>query len=103
MSERKIASKDSEIQRACELQAKWNGTSIEEEYKKTMSFKKNMKAGFAIKSKEEVKLLKAAADRVLLRTEAQACKYYNKHIKGIKNPCEGNECTLNCKYCLEVN
>lgn len=101
MEEKMIVTKDKEIQRACELQAKWNGTTIEEEYKKTMSYKR-IKIGFDVKSKDEVELQKARSSRQLIPHEVQACKYYNQHIKGIKNPCEGNECTLNCKYCLEV-
>lgn len=106
MTGREKSSIDKDILRACILQAKWNGTTVEEEYKLTMSYKNNGNKeddiSFEAKSKRETDIEKALANRLLEDHEAQACRYYNKYIKGIKNPCEGKECGMNCEYCLAL-
>lgn len=106
MTNSERSSIDKDILRACVLQAKWNGTTVEEEYKLTMSYKNNgnkkMDISFNAMNKIETNIKEALANRLLEDHEAQACRYYNKYIKDIKNPCEGKECSINCEYCLEL-
>lgn len=92
---------DEEIQRACELQAKWNGTTVEEEYKETVKYrnKKNKLNGFKAINSDDVSLHNANTTRILDKYEAQGCKYYNQNIKGINNPCSA-ECNLMCPNCI---
>ena len=93
---------DDLIARACILQAKWNGTTVEEEYKKTMAYKKKYKQSREEgESHEAWELLdnKVTAP-ILLKSEKEACIYHNRFIKGIKQPCEGNVCNKDCPNCI---
>lgn len=95
--------KDSLLMRACILQAKWNGTTVEEEYRKTVSYKRH-----APRKKENSETNEDDAYRMfpirkaidgapmLLRNEREACIYHNKYVKGIKDCCEGHRCDHDC-------
>lgn len=109
---------DKEFQRAIELQAKWNGTTIEEEAAayKSKPKKKYKNADCTEEYTDEelnehrrrggLETIKFGKENVNdSRSEVMdemtrySCQYWNKYILGIKNPCEDNECSRNCPNC----
>lgn len=87
-------SEDELINRACILQAKWNGTTIEEEYKKTMAYKQHRF------NKVDNEIQNSQVPHMLPRHAKEACIYHNKFVKNNKTCCDGNECNYNCPNCV---
>lgn len=79
-----------DIKRACILQAKWNGTTIEEEMKHYTQKKQF--------NRQEVINTKDAEPRYLPHNLSNACKYYNQHI--LKRKCPNVDCNEACEYCV---
>lgn len=79
-----------DIKRACILQAKWNGTTIEEEMKHYTQKKQF--------NRQEVLSPKSAEPRHLPKHLSDACKYYNQHV--LNRECVNGECTEACEHCV---
>ena len=97
--------KDPELARACELQAKWNGTTFQEEWdamhrKKFRDNQFESKDGAAKLQNEQtitsVLMREVQSSGTLLKTERAACKYWNEHIRHNMHPCSGNVCGFDC-------
>lgn len=98
---------DELITRQLTLQAKWNGTTVEEEYKEwhkgTYPPKQKRKDG----TDQKINIINLEGEKKLQnghlpKHQADSCIYYNKFVKGIKNPCEGHQCTLHCPNCIPI-
>lgn len=98
-----MITKDSLLMRACILQAKWNNTTVEEEYRKTVAYKKRYKLPKPEDNNHEAwefATNKIEEAPILLKNEREACIYHNKYIKNKKYCCAGNRCDKNCPNCV---
>lgn len=95
------------IERQLVLQAKWNNTTVEEELKEWCKGKYPDKQKRKDGSDQRISAISLDSDKkiqegLLPRHQASSCIYYNKFVKGIKNPCEGHKCTLKCPNCIPI-
>lgn len=93
--------------RACQLQAKWNGTTFQEEWeqmhrprKPGSSIQQQWVEGETSGGNWTAHRQSGGTGRVLRKSEAAACKYYNQHIKGNKDCCKGQTCSSYCPYAV---
>ncbi len=83
---------DPVINRQCNLQAKWNGTTPFEEYKAMKGKKKD--SGFNTKFSTDTECAE-----ILDKKDKRSCEFYNKFVKGITDCCDTHECNMNCPNC----
>lgn len=80
------------INRQCNLQAKWNGTTPIEEYRAMKGKKKGDEFNIKFSNSPD-------CTEILDRKDRSSCKFYNKFVKGITDCCDGHECNMNCPNC----